>query len=105
MTEKRRCPNCGTELKGNEEICFYCGEEVLPASEPRNNTKNTYAPVFYEPEKDTDFVMPVDHDKAGSTPFEQRKPFSDDDYAEPYDDSRHKKQSFFKRKFGSLFLR
>lgn len=84
MTKKTRCPNCGAYISSKDKTCYVCGERITPASAPRSTSKNTYAPVVFEPEKDNDFVMPVDHDEAGGTPFDERKPYSDNDLADPY---------------------
>lgn len=87
MTEKRRCPNCGAYLSVRDKVCYVCGETLPPVSKPVSTSGKRINPVVFEPEKDTDFVMPVDHDTAGEKPFEERKPYSDDDYVEPYKDN------------------
>ncbi len=82
MIEKRRCPNCGAYLTENDAECYVCGEIIgAPNVKPRETAPNqkTYAPVYYEPEADEDFVTPVDHDNAGDTPFEERVPYNDDE--------------------------
>lgn len=96
MTKKTRCPNCGAYISPKDKTCYVCGERIAPASAPRSTSKNSYAPVVFEPEKDNDFVMPVDHDEAGSVPYEDRKPYSDKDYAEPYYDDNYDQKGSFK---------
>lgn len=82
MIEKRRCPNCGAYLTENDATCYVCGEVIgVPNVQPREHKPNqkTYAPVFYEPEADEDFVTPVDFDEADGRSFEERAANYDND--------------------------
>lgn len=66
MIEKRRCPNCGAYLTDTDAECYVCGEIIgVPNVQPRETKPNqkTYAPVYFEPEANEDFVTPVDFDE------------------------------------------
>ncbi len=84
MIEKKRCPNCGAYVNSSDKTCYVCGE-VLPeepeelevAVEPAEKARSPK--VVFEPEKDDDFVMPVDYDEASGIPLEERRPYSDDE--------------------------
>ncbi|MEE3333966.1 MAG: zinc ribbon domain-containing protein [Ruminococcus sp.] len=83
MIEKRRCPNCGAYLRDKDTECYVCGEVIGsdPNSQPRETEPNAkrYAPVYYEPEADEDFVTPVNFDEADGRSFEERVADYDDD--------------------------
>lgn len=103
MTEKRRCPKCGAYVSEKDKICYVCGENISDVSKPRSASGRAYAPVVFEPEKGTDFVMPVDFDEVGDTPFEKRRPYSDNDIVEPVYNDDYKKESFTEREDESYF--
>lgn len=112
--QKRRCPNCGAFLKKDDTECYVCGEIIIPtvndlvsrsapeAAEPAApEVVEPAAPEVVEPaapekpvtaEKDSDYVLPVDHDSAKDTvPFEDRMPYGDDDYAGAVEDNEYKR--------------
>lgn len=106
MIEKRRCPNCGAYLTDTDAECYVCGEIIgVPNVQPRETKPNqkTYAPVYFEPEANEDFVTPVDFDEVQGTPLEKRRPYTDDDivtgnedagdYSDNYDDSYNNEYS------------
>ena len=88
MNEKRRCPNCGAFLSSDDSTCYVCGEEVSFESEqPSYESREVY-----ELERDTDYVTSVSFDEAAGVPPEERMPFDDSDFVEPYEDEDAPKQ-------------
>lgn len=87
--EKRRCPNCGAYLKQEDKECYVCGEVLAPV-----NDEFTELPKYDEPKEPEHRTMvqkfeennELDRYDEEEIPAQDESPYSEDDYADPYDD-------------------
>lgn len=97
MTEKRRCPNCGAYISARDKICYVCGKDILSAGQSGKASPKKNNRVVFEPERDKDFVMPVDHDEVSDTPFEERRAYTDNYVVQADYDDNYENDPFVER--------
>lgn len=98
MDKHRRCKNCGAFLDHDEQVCYVCGEPVVPevVAAPERNDEGRGSSMRFE--KDEDFVMPVSSHSGSHTTPDNRLDYGDEDIAEPYYKSDEKYEKAKRRR-------